>query len=105
MDYTYLKYKDVYTITNNSSVETLTYKVVFKNCEETTIIKEGTILPSSVYTLSFKYDGVYEVILNDGFIEEVITDIKYFENTLQMFIEGVQSIFCGCGHNCDERVS
>lgn len=102
MDYTYLKYKDVYTITNNSSVETLTYKVVFKNCEETTIIKEGTILPSSVYTLSFKYDGVYEVILNDGFIEEVITDIKYFENTLQMFIEGVQSIFCGCGHNCDE---
>lgn len=102
MDYTYLKYKDVYTITNNSSVETLTYKIVFRNCEETTVIKEGTILPSSVYTLSFKYDGVYEVILNDVFAEEVITNIRYFENTLQMFIEGVQNIFCGCKHNCDE---
>lgn len=104
MDYTYLKYKDVHTITNNSAVETLTFKVYLRDCDNTTLIKEGTILPSSVYTLSFKMDGIYSIILNDGLIDETLEDIYSFENTLQRIIDGTQSLICGCKkcNGCEE---
>ena len=108
MDYTYLKYKDVHTIKNNSVVETLTYKLYIRSCEgATTLVTEGEILPTETATITFRIDGVYVIILNDGVIDETLPDILHYENTLKKLIQGTQKVLCGCKpctdceENCD----
>lgn len=97
MDYTFSKYKDKYTIKNNSIIETLTVKIYYKDCETSTKYLETTILPGKEFEVIFRIDGIFSIVLNDGTIEEVLPDILYYQNTLSKIIDLTQKILCGCG--------
>ena len=85
LNYTYLKYKDTYTLKNNGSV-TLTYSVSKVTCEATTEIKTGTILPGQTTDLNFIVDGNYSVYLASSTEVGMPFIIKYYNNLLLSFI-------------------
>lgn len=103
LNYTYLKYKDTYTLKNNGSV-TLTYSVSKVTCEATTEIKTGTILPGQTTALNFIVDGNYSVYLASSTEVGIPFIIKYYNNLLLSFISMVEGIICGCSkcNDCEE---
>ena len=103
LNYTYLKYKDTYTLKNNGSV-TLTYSVSKVTCEATTEIKTGTILPGQTTVLNFIVDGNYSVYLASSTEVGMPFIIKYYNNLLLSFISMVEGIICGCSkcNDCEE---
>jgi hypothetical protein len=103
LNYTYLKYKDTYTLKNNGSV-TLTYSVSKVTCEATTEIKTGTILPGQTTILNFVVDGKYSVYLASSTETGIPIIIKYYNNLLTSFISMVEAIICGCSkcNDCEE---
>lgn len=100
LNYTYLKYKDTYTLSNNGSVS-LTYHVSKVTCEATTEIKTDTILPGQTISLTFVVDGNYSVYLSSLTENSIPFTIKYYKNLLNSFIGMVEGIVCGCS-KCDE---
>ena len=100
--YTYLKYKDVYTI-ENQEVVPLQYSISKVTCDTETVVSTGTILAEVTFTLNFKVDGIYRVTLTHSITSETETlpDIFYYFNLITSYISNIQSIFCGCTP-CDE---
>lgn len=103
LNYTYLKYKDTYTLKNNGSV-TLTYSVSKVTCEATTEIKTGTILPGQTTALNFIVDGNYSVYLASPTQVGIPFIIKHYYNLLTSFISMVEGTICGCSKcsDCEE---
>lgn len=103
LNYTYLKYKDTYTLKNNGGVP-LTYSVSKVTCEATTEIKTGTILPGQTTVLNFIVDGNYSVYLASSTEVGMPFIIKYYNNLLLSFISMVEGIICGCSkcNDCEE---
>lgn len=100
LNYTYIKYKDKYTIENTGSV-TLTYHVSKVTCDATTEISTGTILSGQTTELKFVVDGVYSVYLASISEEGIPFLISYYNNLLVSFISSVEGIICGCS-KCDD---
>lgn len=103
--YNYLKYKDIYTLTNTGA-NTLDYVVRKVECNVSTIIQSGTLLfgggREQVLTLPFNViDGIYSITLTDGDQEVVINNIIYYKNLLDKIIENAEYVLCEC-HKCDE---
>lgn len=103
LNYTYLKYKDTYSIKNNEAI-TLTYSISTVTCEATTEIKTGTILPGQTVFLNFPVDGTYSVYLSSPTQTEAPFIIKHYYNLLTSFISMVEGIVCGCSkcNECEE---
>jgi hypothetical protein len=103
LNYTYLKYKDTYTLKNIGGV-TLTYSVSKVTCEATTEIKTGSILPGQTTVLNFIVDGNYSVYLASSTETGTPFIIKYYYNLLTSFISMVEGVICGCSkcNDCEE---
>jgi hypothetical protein len=99
LNYTYIDYKDVHTITNNESLD-MTYSVVKNSCDASTTISTGIINPGQTITLNFATDGNYTIELST-LNDEAAVDIKYFQNLLKSFITDAEKLLCGCA-KCDE---
>jgi hypothetical protein len=96
MNYTYLTYKDVHSITNGENLD-ITYKISKVTSDFSTLIHTGIIKPNATEILKFKTDGFYSVTLTT--IENTATppiEIKYFNNTLTSYISSSESTLCGC---------
>ena len=100
LNYTYLKYKDTYTLENTGSVN-LTYHVSKVTCEATTEIKTAVMVPGQITTLSFPVDGDYSVYLESSTQVGMPFIIKHYNHLLMSFISMVEGIVCGCS-KCDE---
>lgn len=103
LNYTYLKYKDTYTIKNDGIVN-LTYSVSKVTCETTTEIKTGVILPSQTVNLSFVVDGNYSVYLYSSVEVGPAFTIKHYYNLITSLISVVEGLICGCSecNDCEE---
>lgn len=100
LNYTYLKYKDTYTLENTGTVN-LTYHVSKVTCEATTEIKTAVMVPGQITTLSFPVDGNYSVYLESSTQVGMPFVIKHYNHLLMSFISMVEGIVCGCS-KCDE---
>lgn len=99
LDYTYIKYKDVYTLKNDESIE-MTYVIIKNSCDASTNISTGTINPGETITLNFVTDGNYSINLSTLSSEDTIS-VKYFQNLLMSFINDAERLLCGCA-KCDD---
>ena len=99
VNYTYTRYKDTHTITNNESIE-MTYEVIKVSCDASTTISTGIIDPAQSIILSFVVDGNYSIELKTLISESIFT-IKTFQNLLNSFIRDAERLLCGCA-KCDE---
>lgn len=96
LNFTYKKYKDVYTIQNNGIV-VLTYTVTRKECDSSTLVQTATIQVDETITLPLSFiDGVYEVSITDGVETEILDDILFYNNLLLTIISNVEVSLCGC---------
>jgi hypothetical protein len=100
LNYTYLKYKDTYTLENTGTVN-LTYHISKVTCEATTEIKTAVMVPGQISTLSFPVDGNYSVYLESSTQVGMPFVIKHYNHLLTSFISMVEGIVCGCS-KCDE---
>lgn len=100
LSYTFTKYKDAYTLTNNG-LTTITYTVYNLTCDSSKQTATGTISPSSTKEISFLYDGKYQILLDDGTEQELIENINVYYDLLTSFIDNVESLVCGC-KKCDD---
>lgn len=104
LDYTYLKYKDTYTIKNNEAVD-LTYHISTVSCENVlTEIKTGLILPDQTVTLNFNVDGKYSVYVSSSTQSMPAFTIDYYYNLITSFVSMIEGIVCGCSpcKDCEE---
>lgn len=98
LSYTFTKYKDTYTITNNGLTD-LTYVVKVLTCDSSKQTATSVILPDNTKNIMFLYDGRYEILLDDGTEQETINVNIYFDLLLS-FIDSVETLVCGC-KKCD----
>lgn len=99
--YSIIKYKDVYTLTNN----TLTSLVItIKQLDCGNPIKEVityTVPGNTSQVLNFKYDGTFGVYVGNASEPSSVIDI--YDNTLCNIIQYTEEILCGCNcAGCDE---
>jgi hypothetical protein len=99
LNYTYIKYKDVHTLTNNESLD-MNYEVVKNSCDANTSISTGVISPGNTVTINFATDGNYTINLSTLNSTDSFT-IKYFQNLLKSFIASAEKLLCGCA-KCDD---
>lgn len=104
LDYTFIKYQDVYTLSNVDLVSTLTYTITLKNCETSKIINTGIVKPGENTIITFVMDGIYSISVTDGIATEVIPDTLIYEKLLNRIISGTEKVLCGCGpcNDCDD---
>lgn len=95
----YSKYKDIHTL-SNTGVANMPYTVFKINCDTTTEMISGTILPGKSVTLNFKVDGDYrlEYLYTPivGFDLEDSIYISYYYNLTNSFIATAEKVLCGC---------
>ncbi len=96
--YTFTKYKDTYTITNDGVID-LTYTVSNLSCDSSTLISTIIIKPDTTKNIVFLYDGKYQILLDDGIEQETI-EVDIYYDLLTSFIDDVEAIVCGC-KECD----
>jgi len=103
LNYTYLKYKDTYTLKNNGAVD-LTYHISTVTCETTAEVKTGVIIPNQTVVLTFAVDGKYSVYLSSSTETSTPFIIKYYNNLLTSLISMTEQTVCGCGKckDCEE---
>lgn len=103
LDYTYANIKDVHSLTNNES-SPMAYTISKIDCDKTTNIKVGTLLPNQTSTLIFKQDGNYSITLQIEEEIETVPLIKYYNNLLLSFLSEVEKVLCGCTpcKDCEE---
>lgn len=103
LDYTYTKYKDVHTITNNSA-ETLGYTVSKVICEDILEEKSYILLPGATATLSFKVDGVYSIYPYDTDENGTPFIIKTYKYLQDSFLQVAEKLLCNCAKcsDCEE---
>lgn len=101
--YSYLKYKDVHTLKNDSG-STISYEVNTVNCETTTLYKTGTILPQQTITLDFLVDGTYSARVFTSTENARPFIVKVYNNLLLSFLSMADQILCNCGkcQDCEE---
>ena len=102
--YTYLKYKDVHTITSIETTLSLSYTINKVTCDTSTTILSGTLLPGDILTIPFYMDGKYSISLSNTVSVAPILIINVFQRTLLSLIDSVESTLCGCTDcgNCNE---
>jgi hypothetical protein len=102
LNYTYIKYKDVHTLTNNESID-MTYTVVKNSCDSSTNLTTGVMTPGQTITLGFATDGNYTIELST-LNDDASFDIAYFQNLLNSFIRDAEKLLCGCAKcgDCEE---
>jgi hypothetical protein len=104
LNYTYTKYKDVYTLQNLSETP-LTYTINKEINEQTSqvLVKTGVLNFNGVITLKFPVDGIYTILLDDGENTETFT-IKTYNALLLSFITVAEKLLCGCKkcNDCEE---
>lgn len=99
LNYIYIKYKDIHTLTNNESMD-MNYEIVKNSCDASSVLSTGVIAPGNTVTINFVTDGNYTINLNTVNEEGSFT-IKYFQNLLKSFITSVEKLLCGCS-KCDD---
>lgn len=99
LNYIYIKYKDIHTLTNNESMD-MNYEVVKNSCDASSVLSTGVIIPGSTVTINFITDGNYTIKLKVE-NEEASFTIKYFQNLLKSFITSAEKLLCGCS-KCDD---
>ena len=96
LNFTYKKYKDVYTILNTGIVP-LSYTVLRKECNSSILVKVGEIKVNETITLPFNFvDGVYQVSITDNIETEILPDILYYNNLLLSLLRNTEVSLCGC---------
>ena len=100
LTYTYLKYKDENSITNNGN-SFINYTVDKVSASTTTPVKAGMIGATKNVILNFTLDGKYVVNLNNGIDPVESITIYSYTNLLLSLISAVEGIICGCS-KCDE---
>lgn len=101
LNYTFSRYKDVYTLLNNDTLSNLNYSVYLKNCDTSKKVSEGVIRPGESREIKFIMDGIYSIVVTDGVLSETIPDILYYQKLLSNIIKKAEQIFCGC-KPCDD---
>lgn len=101
LNYTFSRYKDVYTLLNNDTLSNLNYTVYLKNCDTSKKVGGGVVKPGESKEIKFIIDGTYSVVVNDEVLSETIPDIFYYEKLLSNIIKKSEQIFCGC-KPCDD---
>ena len=102
LNYTYIKYKDVHTLTNNESID-MNYQIVKNSCDASSPLSSGVIAPGNTITINFSTDGIYVINLNTTLATDSFT-IRYFQNLLKSFIAAAEKLLCGCSkcNDCEE---
>ena len=88
LNYTYIKYKDVHTLTNNESIP-MNYEVVKDSCDASSTLSTGAITPGNTITINFVTDGNYTVNLSTS-VNTDLFNVSYFQNLLKSFITDVE---------------
>lgn len=99
LNYIYIKYKDIHTLTNNESMD-MNYEIVKDSCDASSVLSTGVIMPGNTITINFITDGNYTIKLKVENEEGSFT-IKYFQNLLKSFITSAEKLLCGCS-KCDD---
>lgn len=95
LNYTYLKYKEEHSITNNGATF-INYEVNKVNCDSQVTVQRGTIASSKTVTLAFKADGDYLVTLSNGIDANQSFQILYYNYLLTSLVTSAESLICGC---------
>lgn len=104
LNYIYKKYKDVYTLENQGLVP-LTYTLKKIECDTVTIVEEGTIAVSTIFTIPITaFDAVYSLTISDGVETLTLPDILQYNNFLLSIIDNIEEVVCGCKncHDCKD---
>ena len=103
LNYSFIKYKDSYIITNNESL-VLGYTLTRETCDTSVTIKTGTIAVGQTAILDIKVDGNYEFTPYTENENGIPVIIKNYNNLLLSLIEGTEKIICGCSkcNDCEE---
>lgn len=99
--YTFVKYKDVYTLTNTNGSETLDYLLEkSENCdsyvEVTSGTLPGTLSPNNSVALPITTDGEYRLTLTDETPANQVINLKYYLNLQESLINDINLVLCGC---------
>lgn len=95
LNYTYLKYKEEHSITNNGATF-INYEVTKVNCDSQVTVQRGTIASTKTVTLSFKTDGDFQVTLSNGVDVNQSFQILYYNYLLNSLVTSAESLICGC---------
>ena len=103
LNYSFVKYKDVYTITNNELV-VLGYSLSKETCDTSVVLKTGTVPVGQSVVLEIKVDGNYTFTPYTENNSDTPVSIKNYNNLLISLIEGTEKIVCGCSkcNDCEE---
>jgi hypothetical protein len=99
--YTLVKYKDVYTLSNQGAA--FSYKVYRKDCVENTLLYENTLATSASVVLPITDDGKF--LLQMGASDDATTvsvTIVYYKNFLTSIVKSTKQELCNCKcKDCD----
>jgi hypothetical protein len=103
LNYSFVKYKDVYTITNNELV-VLGYTLSKETCDASVVLKTGNVPAGQSVVLEIKVDGNYTFTPYTQNENGVPVIVKNYNNLLISLIEGTEKIICGCSkcNDCEE---
>ena len=103
LNYSFIKYKDVYTITNNELV-VLGYTLSKETCDASVVLKTGTVPVNQSVVLEIKVDGNYTFTPYTENENGTPIIVKNYNNLLISLIEGTEKIVCGCSkcNDCEE---
>ena len=103
LNYSFIKYKDVYTITNNESL-VLGYTLSKETCDTSVTLKTGTVPVGQSVVLDIKVDGNYKFTPYTENENGIPVIVKNYNNLLVSLIEATEKIVCGCSkcNDCEE---
>jgi len=103
LNYILNRYKDVYTLTNNESIN-LSYTVTKVTCSSSKVVFTGNIEPGQTGVINFKVDGNYTVTAYNENENAAPVEVKFYNNLCLSLIEAIEKTICGCTKckDCDE---
>jgi hypothetical protein len=107
--FTYTTYKDQHLLENTGNTP-LTYTIEKVSCDVTQITLVDILVDAGekVELPINKVDGNYSVIIKQGANTGKISDLIQYNNLLLIFLEGAESLLCGCARfsecaDCDSH--
>lgn len=100
--YSYSKYRDVYSL-SNQGISSFTYKLIKLSCSEESIIINNTTLNAGTNTnILLPSDGYYMLVLQQAEEDDIVIYIKDYNKLLNSFLEDAKNLLCDCKcKNCD----
>lgn len=103
LNYTYIESRDVHTLKNNELVS-VNYKILKVECNASTIVREGILLPAETITLNFVLDGVYSIELIYLTETTTLPSILITKSLRDSIVTLSEKVLCGCEkcNDCEE---